>query len=103
MSFSTVGVDPGFEHVLRLTDEHGLFEHADGIVPRREGGYRLDDVARALVVVCRQRPRTSTVDNLATAYLSFVRQAQQPDGWLLGVETAASPSSTPQVVVASTR
>jgi hypothetical protein len=21
---------PGFEHLMRLTDEHGLFEHADG-------------------------------------------------------------------------
>jgi hypothetical protein len=57
-----------------------MFEHADGTTPRRDGGYCLDDVARALVVVCRQRPRTSTVDQLAMAYLSFVRHAQAPDG-----------------------
>ena len=71
---------PSFEHVLRLTDERGMFEHADGTTPRRDGGYCLDDVARALVVVCRQRPATSTLDRLATTYLAFVRRAQAPDG-----------------------
>jgi len=48
--------EPSFKHVLHLTDEQGMFEHADGITPRYDGGYCLDDVARALVVVCRQRP-----------------------------------------------
>jgi hypothetical protein len=72
--------EPAFEHVLRLTDERGMFEHADGIVPRRDHGYCLDDVARALVVVCRQRPTTSTLDKLAGQYLSFVLRAQAPNG-----------------------
>jgi hypothetical protein len=72
--------EPTFEHVLRLTDEHGMFEHADGVIPRYDGGYCLDDVARALIVVCRQRPPTSDVDNLARGYLSFVIRAQAPDG-----------------------
>jgi hypothetical protein len=72
--------EPTFEHVLRLTDEHGMFEHADGIIPRYDRGYCLDDVARALIVACRQRPRTSDVDNLARTYLSFVVRAQAPDG-----------------------
>ena len=71
---------PSFDHVLRLTDERGMFEHADGTTPRRAGGYCLDDVARALVVVCRQRPATSTLDRLASHYLSFVRRAQATDG-----------------------
>jgi hypothetical protein len=57
-----------------------MFEHADGIIPRYDGGYCLDDAARALIVVCRQRPRTSDVDNLAYAYLSFVMRAQAADG-----------------------
>ena len=71
---------PSFEHVLRLTDERGMFEHADGTTPRRDGGYCLDDVARGLVVVCRHRPATSTLDGLATTYLSFVTRAQASDG-----------------------
>lgn len=69
-----------FEHVLRMTDERGIFEHADGIAPRYECGYCLDDVARALVVVCRQRPLTPTLAKLADVYLQFVVRAQASDG-----------------------
>src|SRR3954449_8474062 len=71
---------PTFEHLLRLTDSLGMFEHADGIVPRYAGGYCLDDVARALVVMCRQQPVSSIVEKLARGDLSFVRRAQAPDG-----------------------
>ena len=72
--------EPSFKHVLHLTDEHGMFEHADGVTPRYDGGYCLDDVARALVVVCRQRPQTPTLERLAASYLAFVVRAQAPDG-----------------------
>jgi hypothetical protein len=43
-----------FRHLLRMTDQIGLLEHAEGIVPRHEHGYCVDDVARGLVVVCRE-------------------------------------------------
>jgi hypothetical protein len=43
-----------FGHLQRLTDDVGLLEHAEGIVPRHEHGYCVDDVARGLVVVCRE-------------------------------------------------
>jgi hypothetical protein len=43
-----------FRHLQRLTDHIGLLEHAAGIVPRYEHGYCVDDVARGLVVVCRE-------------------------------------------------
>jgi len=72
--------DPPFEHVLRLTDGRGIFEHADGVSPRQECGYCLDDVARALMVVCRQRPVTPTIERLADVYLRFITRAQAPDG-----------------------
>ncbi len=72
--------EPPFEHVLRLTDQRGIFEHADGVVPRYECGYCLDDVARALMVVCRQRPMTPTLEKLAAVYLQFVVRAQASDG-----------------------
>ena len=45
---------PVFDHLERLTDDRGLFEHALLAVPRREHGYCVDDVARGLVVVCRE-------------------------------------------------
>jgi hypothetical protein len=72
--------EPPFQHVLRMTDERGIFEHADGVVPRYECGYCLDDVARALVVVCRQRPMTPTLEHLAEVYLRFIGCAQTLDG-----------------------
>ncbi len=72
--------EPPFEHILRLTDERGIFEHADGITPRYECGYCLDDVARALIVVCRHRPTTPTLEKLAGVYFQFIASAQAPDG-----------------------
>ena len=50
-----IAPEPPFEHLLRLSDDTGLFEHARGAVPRREHGYCVDDVARGLVVAARQQ------------------------------------------------
>ena len=69
---------PPFTHLRRLTDEGGLYEHAQGTTPRREHGYCLDDVARALVVVSRE-PGGKTED-LREQYLAFVLGAQAGDG-----------------------
>jgi len=68
---------PPFTHLRRLTDEGGLYEHAKGTTPRREHGYCLDDVARALVVVSREPE--ATLDDLRRQYLSFVLAAQAGD------------------------
>ena len=69
-----------FEHVLRLSDDVGIFEHAEGSTPRRHLGYCLDDVARALVVVARQPEPTPLLGDLLDRYLTFVLRAQAPDG-----------------------
>jgi hypothetical protein len=69
---------PPFTHLRRLTDAGGLYEHARGTVPRPEHGYCLDDVARALVVVCRDSGPAQ--DDLREHYLSFVLAAQDEDG-----------------------
>ena len=69
-----------FDHLERLTDERGLFEHALGGEPRPEHGYCLDDVARALVVVCREPRPGPTVQRLAHCYLDFTLAALQSDG-----------------------
>ena len=70
---------PIFRHLRRLTDAGGLYEHAEGVTPRREHGYCLDDVARALVVVCREE-HAAELDDLREQYLTFVLAAQEPDG-----------------------
>jgi hypothetical protein len=69
---------PVFTHLRRLTDAGGLYEHAQGTTPRREHGYCLDDVARALVVTCREPG--SELDDLREQYLGFVLAAQHADG-----------------------
>jgi len=70
---------PTFAHLRELTDAGGLYEHADRVYPRRECGYCVDDVARALVVVCRDHAKDE-LDDLREQYLTFVLAAQEPDG-----------------------
>jgi hypothetical protein len=69
-----------FRHLQRLTDNVGLLEHAEGIVPRHEHGYCVDDVARGLVVVCREPSPSQELVTLGRRYLYFLAQAQAPDG-----------------------
>jgi hypothetical protein len=73
------GHQPVFDHLERLTDDHGLFEHALLTVPRREHGYCVDDAARGLVVACRE-PEPGPGRRLALRYLAFVLDALDPAG-----------------------
>jgi glycosyltransferase involved in cell wall biosynthesis len=69
-------------HLVRLTDETGLFQHAPFGVPDRHHGYCTDDVGRALVVVLRHARETDnpSVLPLVRTYLSFLQHAQHDDG-----------------------
>lgn len=71
---------PSFTHLRRLTDSTGVFEHAEGTTARPEHGYCLDDVARALVVVCREVSWSGAQGDLVAPYLMFVLAAQASDG-----------------------
>ena len=71
---------PSFDHLRRLTDAGGLYEHALLDAPRREHGYCVDDVARGLVVLCRQPDGASAHADLRALFLGFVLEAQVPDG-----------------------
>jgi len=71
---------PIFDHLARLSDDRGLFEHALHAVPRPEHGYCVDDVARGLVVVCREPQPGAAVLRLARCYLDFVLGALELDG-----------------------
>jgi hypothetical protein len=72
--------DAPFRHLYRLTDSIGLLEHAKGIMPRHEHGYCVDDVARGLVVVCREPSPPQELITLGRRYLYFLGQAQDPGG-----------------------
>ena len=69
-----------FRHLQRLTDNVGVLERADGIVPRYDHGYRVADVACGLVVVCRQPSPSAELITLGRRYLYFLAQAQGADG-----------------------
>lgn len=68
-----------FEHLERMSDERGLFEHADGSVARLEHGYCTDDNARLLLVTSRE-PDVGAAARLSRLALDFVLDAQAPDG-----------------------
>src|SRR4030095_1837551 len=71
---------PMCDHLIRLSDDTGLLEHAHGSVPLRQHGYCVDDVARGLLVVCREPDPTVEVRRLAERYLAFLLHAQADDG-----------------------
>ncbi|WP_378733878.1 glycosyltransferase [Nocardia brasiliensis] len=69
-----------YAHLLRLSDDCGIFEHAKFTTPRLENGYCVDDVARALVVVVREPEPTEELDALVRVYLRFILEACTEDG-----------------------
>jgi hypothetical protein len=71
---------PTFAHLVRLTDDTGMFEHARHAIPRRAHGYCTDDVARGLVVTSREPDPPPHVIRLAECYLAFLTHAQGADG-----------------------
>jgi hypothetical protein len=71
---------PKFDHLLRMTDSRGTFEHADGDQPRLEHGYCVDDMARVLVVCTRQVEPSGDVNRTAGVALRFLGEAQTLGG-----------------------
>src|SRR5512140_457915 len=87
-SFSLDVVQPALElpaikldHLLRLTDDTGMLQHALFSVPNLAEGYTTDDNARALIVaVLLEQLGTPLADAglLATRYLAFLNLAFDP-------------------------
>jgi hypothetical protein len=71
---------PPFTHLSRLTDERGLFEHADFDEPRLEHGYCVDDVARGLLVTVREGDSSPRIARMTETYLGFLESAIVDDG-----------------------
>jgi hypothetical protein len=71
---------PRFDHLRMLTDETGLWEHAEMTTPRVEHGFCTDDNARALVVVARHVSPPADLEDLAAIYLRFVLDARTATG-----------------------
>ena len=75
--------EPSLEHVIALTDDVGIHQHATHDVPNRKEGYCTDDVARALIltnVASGFERRREDAERLTRVYLAFMLDAQLPDG-----------------------
>ena len=70
------------DHLLRLTDDTGIIQHATFSVPARESGYCVDDNARALMVALHAEALSGSADTkrLVSTYLAFLHAAQTPEG-----------------------
>ncbi|MCT7658374.1 glycosyltransferase [Mycobacterium deserti] len=71
---------PLFDHLRRLTNSRGTFEHACFAEPRPEHGFCTDDMARVLVVTTREPDPERTLNGLAGTALRFLDEAQALTG-----------------------
>lgn len=71
---------PRFDHLLRMTDGSGTFEHARLAEPRVENGYCTDDMARVLVVATRAPGPDRDLNRLAGVAMRFLNEAQTLTG-----------------------
>jgi hypothetical protein len=74
--------EPSLEHIRRLSDDTGLFEHAKFTIPLRWEGYTTDDNARALIVTSKYYALKRDAESLRLLdrYLAFVLHSQKSDG-----------------------
>ena len=71
-----------FDHIERLTDSTGIFQHATYGIPNYHEGYCLDDNARALLMalMAYRRTKNETALKYIPIYLGYIHYAQNADG-----------------------
>jgi glycosyltransferase involved in cell wall biosynthesis len=72
------------DHLVRMTDSTGIFQHALHTVPDFHHGYCTDDNARAFILCCLLddlggRPPGESLNGLSTTYLAFLAAALNRD------------------------
>ncbi|MFH1615072.1 MAG: glycosyltransferase [Planctomycetota bacterium] len=74
--------EPRLDHMLRLTDDTGLFQHAKFTIPDRGHGYCTDDNARAAIAMARYYDQYADAEalRLFDTYLSFICHSQRSEG-----------------------
>ena len=70
------------DHLLTLVDDVGIVQHAHGIIPNRDSGYCVDDVARLAVVSLALARRGDEQAWTSTLYkaLAFLHAAAEGEG-----------------------
>ncbi len=66
------------DHIVRMSDGTGIFQHATFNVPNYHEGYCTDDNARAFIL-CNLLEEPSLLDHLATTYLALLTAALNHD------------------------
>ena len=69
-------------HLITMTDDTGIIQHAKHSLPNRFTGYCLDDNSRALITAIQYynlKPKEKLL-NLINIYLGFLHYAQKEDG-----------------------
>jgi len=68
------------DHLISMTDDTGMFQHAVFTIPNYEEGYTIDDNARALIVgIYLESVMNGESTKLSTRYLAFVMFALNPE------------------------
>src|SRR5690606_9167529 len=70
------------DHILRMTDDTGIIQHAKYGIPNLKEGYCLDDNARALLMVLMayKRNKHPLALKLSPTYLSYINYMQNENG-----------------------
>jgi glycosyltransferase involved in cell wall biosynthesis len=70
------------QHILRMTDNTGILQHAHGCTPNYKTGYCLDDNARGLLLsmMAYQQFKEPKYISLAVRYLAYINHMQHKDG-----------------------
>ena len=67
-------------HLLTLVDDVGIVQHANGVIPNRQSGYCVDDVARLAVVALElaRRGDEQTWTSIVYRSIAFLQDATDP-------------------------
>jgi glycosyltransferase involved in cell wall biosynthesis len=71
-------------HLMTMSDDTGIIQHAKHSLPNRFTGYCLDDNARALIVACEYYSKIKNGEKilgLINTYLGFLHYAQTGEGY----------------------
>ncbi len=83
ISFPDFNNPPDLSHLVRLTTDIGIYQHAKNHTPDPKNGYSIDDNARALIVALKYYKlfNNDLLIKLAKIYLNFINKAQLKNGW----------------------
>lgn len=84
------------DHLLRMTDDFGLFQFAKHTSPDRDHGYTIDDNARAMIVCSwlLKIKESDEVRRLLHIYLRFIKTCQSENGMFVNyLDTDKKPTN----------